>query len=223
MNLLDYVRIILRRGWIVVILALLAAVAAYLFSRAQTPIYRASQKILLQPSRTDYGLAEATTRLLRSYVVWLDSDDQAGRVIDALQLDMIPADLRSHVTVDTDESRMLIQIDVDLPDGELANRVARQWGELFVQWRNEQNQRARYEDRIDASLVDYPAYGQIRPNVLINVAAGGVLGVLLGGVIVFVLEYLESNIIRRQDDVTRSLEIAVLGAIPADETRASGA
>lgn len=222
MNLMDYVRIIVRRFWIIVLLMALTMAAAYAFSRIQTPVYRATQKILLQPSRIDYGLAEATTRLMRSYVVYLDSDDRAREVIDALQLDMVPGALRENVTVDTDESRLLITIDVDLPDGEMANQIARQWGSQFIEWRNEENQRTRYEDRISAELVDYPTYGQIEPKTAVNVAAGGVLGLVLGGLIVFVLEYFESNIIRRRDDVLRSLEIPVLGVIPSDEPRAQG-
>ncbi len=222
MNLMDYVRIIVRRFWIIVLLMALTMAAAYVFSRIQTPVYRATQKILLQPSRIDYGLAEATTRLMRSYVVYLDSDDRAREVIDALQLDMVPGALRENVTVDTDESRLLITIDVDLPDGEMANQIARQWGSQFIEWRNEENQRTRYEDRISAELVDYPTYGQIEPKTAVNVAAGGVLGLVLGGLIVFVLEYFESNIIRRRDDVLRSLEIPVLGVIPSDEPRAQG-
>ncbi len=219
MNLMEYVRIITRRLWIIALLMILTMAAAFLLSRVQTPIYRATQKILMQPSRIDYGLAEATTRLMRSYVVWLDSDDRAREVIDILKLDMTPGELRRNVTVDTDESRLLITIDVDLPDGDLANDVARQWGNLFIEWRNEENQRTRYEDRIRATLVDYPVYSQIQPRTAINVAAGAVLGLILGGVIVFVLEYFESNIIRRRDDVLRSLETPVLGTIPAEDAR----
>lgn len=219
MNLMEYVRIVTHRLWIIALLMILTMAAAFLLSRVQTPIYRATQKILMQPSRIDYGLAEATTRLMRSYVVWLDSDDRAREVIDILKLDMTPGELRRNVTVDTDESRLLITIDVDLPDGDLANDVARQWGNLFIEWRNEENQRTRYEDRIRATLVDYPVYSQIQPRTAINVAAGAVLGLILGGVIVFVLEYFESNIIRRRDDVLRSLETPVLGTIPAEDAR----
>ncbi len=221
MNLMEYGRIIIRRWWIIILLMILTVASAFLFSRVQTPVYRATQKILLQPSRIDLGLAEATTRLIRSYEEFLDSNDRAREVIDILQLDMVPGELRRHVTVDTDESRLLITVDVDLPDGDLARAIARQWGEQFVLWRNEENQRIRYEDRIRANLLDAVdnTYSQIRPNTMVNVLAGAVLGFLLGGVIVFVLEYLESNIIRRREDVARALGVPVLGAIPPEEVQ----
>jgi capsular polysaccharide biosynthesis protein len=221
MNLTDYVRIFLRRWWIIGLLVVLSVASAYVLSKAQTPVYRASQTVLIQPSRIDFGLAEATTRLMRSYVVYLNSNDRAREVIDALQLDMLPAELRGNVTIDTDESSLALEIDVDLPDGDLAVDIARQWGILFERWRNEQNQRTRYEDRINVELidVDVATYSQIRPSTTINVIAGAVLGLLLGGIIVFVLEYMESNVIRGQDDVTRSLDMRVLGAIPSESTR----
>ena len=219
MNLMDYVRIVLRRWWIIVLLVVFSAGSAYLFSRAQTPVYRATQTILMKPSRVDFGLSQAATFLVRSYVVYLSSTDRAQEVIDDLQLDMVPDALLGSATIDADQTRLALTVDVDLPDGEMANRIARQWGQLFVDWRNEENQRSRYEDRIDAELIDYPRYYQIRPNTFINVAAGGVLGLLLGGVIVFVLEYLESNVIRQRDDVTRSLNLPVLGAIPPEDAR----
>ena len=52
---------------------------------------------------------------------------------------------------------------------------------------------------------------------MVNTLAGGILGVLLGGVAIFVLEYLESNIIRSRQDAERVLGLAVIGAIPAAE------
>jgi capsular polysaccharide biosynthesis protein len=212
MNLVDYGRILWRRGWIIVLLALIAAGSAYVLSQQQTPIYRSTQLVLIQPSRNDLGLTEATTRLLNSYAVYLKSELIAAQVIDILQLDMTPGELNSKVTIAPDPLRFTIQIDVDLPNGDLANDVARTWGEMLVQYRNEQNQTVRREDRIDALLPDLARYELLQPRPTINAIAGAVLGVLLGGIIIFVLEYLESSVVRRRDDLERDL--TVLAAIP---------
>jgi len=214
MNLMDYGRVLWRRGWIILLLAVIAAGSAFFLSRQQQPIYRSTQLVLIQPARNDLGLAEATIRLLNSYVVYLDSEQIAQQVIDRLSLDMTPGQLKSGVTIAADQLRLVVQIDVDLPDGELANRVARAWGEVLVQYRNEQNQISRREDRIDAVLPDYPRYSRLRPNPAINAAAGAILGVLLGAIIVFVLEFLESSVIHRRDDVERTLDLPVLATIP---------
>lgn len=219
MNLTYYLRILLRRGWIVVLAAVITAGAAYAFSRAQTPVYRATQKVLLQPARNDFGLTETLRTLLNSYVVYLDTNDQASRAIDRLQLDMTPGDVRSKMTISSDPTQLVVQIDVDMEDGPLAAQIATAMGQLLVEYRTEDNRDLQRQDRIEAILIDTASYGQFRPNTRINVLAGGVLGVLLGGAVVFLLEYLESNIVRHKEDVQRFLELPVLAAIPTDDSR----
>jgi capsular polysaccharide biosynthesis protein len=219
MNVMYYVRILIRRGWIIVLAALITAGAAYGLSKAQTPVYRASQKVLLQPARNDFGLTETLRILLRSYVVYLNTNEQAANAIDRLQLDMTPGELRSHMTINSDPTQLIVQIDVDMQDGPLAAAIATEMGRLLVEYREESNRTAQREDRIDAILIDTATYGLHTPKTKINTLAGGVLGMLLGGVVVFVLEYLESNIVRTRDDVERFLELPVLAAIPADDSQ----
>lgn len=217
MNLAYYVRVMLRRGWIIVLAMVITAGAAYGLSKAQTPVYRASQKVLLQPARNDYGLTETLRTLLRSYVVYLNTDQQAANAIERLQLDMIPGELRSHMTINSDPTQLIVQIDVDMENGPLAAQIATEMGRLLVEYRTEDNRDLQREDRIDALLIDTATYSLHTPKTKINVLAGAVLGVLLGGAVVFLLEYLESNIVRTKEDVERFLELPVLAAIPADD------
>ncbi|NLX09047.1 MAG: hypothetical protein GXY36_05285 [Chloroflexi bacterium] len=220
MNLTYYVRILIRRGWILVLAMVITATAAYGFSKLQTPTYRATQRVLFQPARNDYGLTETLRILLRSYVVWLNTDERAGQAIERLQLDMLPGELRSDMTVSSDPTQLIVQIDVDMEDGPTAARAATELGRLLFEYRTEENRTARREDRINPTMVDTATYGLHTPRTRINVLAGAILGLLLGGTVVFVLEYLESNIVRRKDDVERFLNLPVLAAIPADDTRA---
>lgn len=217
MNLMDYVNILLRRGWIMVLLAVIAAASAYFLSQQQTPIYRSTQRVLMQPTRADLGLTEASKTLLGNHVAYLDSEFRAQEVIDRLRLDMTPPQLMSAVTLASDPLNLTIQIDVDLMDGELANDVAREWGNLLIEYRNEENQRARREDHINARLQDNARYSLLRPQPVINTIAGAILGLLLGGVIVFILEYLESSVVRSRDDLERSAGIPVLATVPHTE------
>lgn len=217
MNLLEYVRILMRRGWIMVLLAVIAAGSAYFLASRQTPIYVSTQKVLIQPSRNDFGLTEATTRLLNSYVEYLNSEFIAQEVINQLQLDMTAQNLKENVTIAADSLRLVIRIDVESTNGDLANDIAREWGNELVRYREEENQKVRREDQINARLQDVARYALDSPRPLINAAAGGVLGLLLGAVIVFVLEYLESSVVRRRDELERVLELPVLATIPDAE------
>ena len=228
MNLTDYMRIALRRGWIVLLTAALAAVAAFVLSQVQTPVYRSTYTLFIQPARNDLGLTEATTRLIRGYESWLNSDLRAAEVINLLQLDMLPAELRANAHFSTDQSRLTIQLQVDQEcnEGDSAelnaclaqtNAIASTWGNLLVEWRNAENQKVRREDQINAIPTDIPQVGKHSPKVGVNVLAGAILGALVGGVVVFALEYLEANVIRRADDAERALNVPVLAQIPAEE------
>jgi len=214
MTLIDYGQILVRRGWIILLLALIAAVSAYLLSRVQTPIYRATQTVLIQPARADLSLTESASRLVNNYALYLDSDSTAARVIDALQLDMTPGDLNADVVVNPDALRFSIRIEVELPDQETAYQVAQEYGNQLVQFRFQENQKNQIQDRIDAQMVDVPRVALDRPKPVLNTAAGAVLGALLGIIIIFVLEYLESAVVRRREDVERALALPVLASIP---------
>ena len=217
MNLLEYVNILLRRGWILLLLALVAAGSAWWLGTRQTPVYRATQRVLMQPTRADFGLTEASKTLLGNHVAYLDSEFRAREVIDNLRLDMTARQLTNVVTIAADPLNLTIQIDVDLADGDLANDVAREWGNLLIQYRNAENQRARREDHINARLQDNARYDLLRPRPTLNAAAGAILGLILGGVLVLVLEYLESSIVRNSEDMERATGISVLANIPQAE------
>lgn len=222
MQLQHYLRILWRRGWLIVLLAVITAGSAFGFSKIQeqrNPVYKSTIKLLIQPARPDLGATEASIRLLNSYVSWLDSNYRAQEVIEELQLDMTPSELREgHVRIAGDTLRFVIQIDVEHEIGDVGNDIARAWAELLVQWRNEQNETQRREDRIEAIIIDDPRYVLDSPKTMINTLAGAVLGALIGGGIVFTLEYLEAGIVRTPGDVERFLDLAVLGAIPPTDS-----
>lgn len=217
MNVLDYLRIVVRRGWIILLAMLLTAGGAFVFSRLQTPIYRGTQQILVKPARPDFGLQQTMRQLMASYVARLNVEDRSAEVIDQLKLDMLPAQIKGVTTASADLSTYVVSIDVDLSDGESAKQIARQYGINFIEWRNQENAPQRQEDRINAELLGAGSFGLYRPNTTINVLAGALLGLIFGGVVVFVLEYLESNILRRREDVERFLSLPVLGSLPEVE------
>lgn len=222
MPLTEYVDILRRRGWVMVLLAVITAASAYVFSTLQRPVYESTVYILVQPARTDFGLTQSAKLLLRSYVSWMNTRNNAQRVIDLLQLDTTPEALLGTVTVASDDSRFVIQVDVENENGDLANDIAQKWTDLFVQWRQDENALQRKEDRVGALQLDSPTYVKASPKTDINVMAGGILGLLLGGVIVFWLEYLDAGIVRSSNDVERGLGLPVLGAIPAWESGRAG-
>lgn len=209
----DYIRILKRRGWLIVLLAILTAAGAFGFSKMQTPIYEASARLLIT-SRPDFGQTQAARTLLRDYAAWLRSSYRAEDVIDELKLDMTPGDLFGDVSVAAATSESIIQVNVESTNPDLAKQIAGVWARQLIDWRQEKNADLREEDRIDAQLIDEPTVGLESPKTKINTAAGAVFGALLGLIVIFVLEWIESGVVRRPQDVERYLEMPVIGTIP---------
>ena len=217
MELRDYLRVLRRRGWIIIVMVVITAASAYVFSKLQTPVYKGSVYVRIIPARADWGLTQSAKIFLRSYVAEVHSETWAGEVIDGLKLDLTPGQLKSNVTVASDDSRLLIQIDVKDYDPGQANAIANAWAQKLVDWRQQENQLQRKEDQVFADPIDPAAAGLFSPKTKINTAAGGILGMLLAGVIIIFLEWVESGIVRSTSDVERYLGLTVLGALPPGE------
>jgi capsular polysaccharide biosynthesis protein len=209
-----YVALLWKRGWIIVLVMVVAAVSAYGFSRVQTPIYRASIQISINPARPDWGLAQTAKTMLRNYTINMTTHTWAQRVVDELKLDVATAFLLSRVKTSSDESNLTIQIDVNHEDPKVAQDIAWKWANLFVEWRTAENLDLQKTDRVGAAILDAPNVSLYSPKTKINVIAAGVVGLLLGGLVVFFLEWIESDVIRSVKDVERYIGVTVLGTIP---------
>ncbi|RLC97673.1 MAG: hypothetical protein DRI77_06815 [Chloroflexi bacterium] len=210
----DYVRILRKRWWIIVVAVVLTAGSAFAFSKLQHPEYTSTAEIVIEPARPDWGLAQSAKMLLRTYMTVIDSDYKAQEVIDELQLPMMPKPLRGQAHFAAEDDRMVIKIEIEASDGDMANDIARTWAVLLIHWRDEQNAKQNKEDRVYAYLRDEPSYVQSWPKTKVVTAAGGVFGLVIAGVIVFFLEWLEAGIVRTPQDLERQLNMVVVGAIP---------
>ena len=214
----DYARILRKRWWIIIVAVGLTAASAVIFSELQHPEYTSTAEVIVSPARPDFGLTQSAKILLRSYMTVANSNTWAQDVIEELELPMTPEGLRGNAHFAAEDDRMVIKIEIEDYDGNQANDIARTWAELLVQWRNEENTELRKEDRVDAILRDPPSYGQSwPPSTKIMLAAGVVFGLVIAGVVIFFLEWLEAGVIRTPQDLERQLDLTVVGAIPSSK------
>ncbi|MBI4670686.1 MAG: hypothetical protein HY741_03330 [Chloroflexi bacterium] len=216
MDLREYARVLLRRGWIVIVVAIVGALGALLFSRLQTPVYRSTITLSAVPSRSsDYGQSLAIKNLLRLYGQQMQTKVIAQQVIDQLTLDIAPEKFLSGVEVSPSEADFTIQVAVKDPNKNMVQQMVQTLAEKFVILHQQENLQMDQNDRILVNILDNatPAE-QFSPKTMINVIAGGILGALAGVLAIFVIEYIQSGYIRKPEDVERSLQLTVLGAIP---------
>jgi capsular polysaccharide biosynthesis protein len=215
MELQEYFKILWKRGWIIVLVAVITAVSAYGFSKMQTPEYKGSIKLQFRPARADWGLQNAAKGLLPSYREFIKNDRTAGEVISRLRLDMSKDTLLSKVTTSADEATFAIQIDARDYDPQIASAIARTFAEVFKEEQDEWNNRQDKQDRVEVYMWNEARVSLFKPRTKINTLAGAIFGAMLGILVVFFLEWLESDIVRSAEDVERHLGVAVLGSIPA--------
>jgi receptor protein-tyrosine kinase len=213
----EYIRILRKRWWIIIAAVVLTAGSGFLFSKLQYPVYQSTAEIIVEPARPDLGLTQSTKWLLRTYMTVADSNKYAQRVIDALQLPMTPQELRSKAFFAAQDDRMVIQLEVEAYDGNQANDIARTWANELIEWRKQQNAEQNKEDRVYASLRDEPRYGQIWPKTKVVTAAGGIFGLVVAGVVILFLEWLEAGVIRTPQELERQLNLVVVGTIPSTD------
>ena len=217
MEIKDYLKILRKRGWIIIVLAVLAALAAFGISQVQTPTYKSKATVSVVPARPDWGLGNTAKDLLRNFAVNIKTHKMARLVIDRAQLDMSTYDLLAKVEVNPVGDQFLIEISAEDQEPDVARTIALAFANEFVDERNAYYAQQDKADRIEVKLVDDNIDAPLfKPKPTLNAVAGFVLGALLGLVIVFLLEWLEADILRTPEAAERALGISVLGTIPSD-------
>jgi capsular polysaccharide biosynthesis protein len=220
MELREYIRIVRRRGWIVILAAVLTAGAAYGFSRMQPTIYEASVKLTARPARPDWGLQQTVSALLRSLAGDITTHEFMGEVIDRARLDMTTDDLLDGRTVfvKDEAADFTIMVTVRDPSERVAIEIVNTIAQRFKEKRDAWNELQDKPDRIDVEIRDAARFAAVySPKTKINVAAGGVLGALVGVLIIAAMEWMEAGVMRSTDDIDR-LGITALGVIPAESS-----
>ncbi len=225
MDLREYARVLLKRGWVVVLIALIGAAGAVGFSKIQQPIYRSTISLGARPARpADYGSSLAIKNLIRYYGQQLQTKKLGQQVIDQLQLDIPVEKFLGEVNVSAHEDDLTLEIEVKDPNVDMVSRMAQTLAEDLVIQHEQENLQIDQQDRILVDIVDNSTPPEIfSPKIKINALAGGILGALVGTLMIFLLEFLQSAYVRTTEDVERYLGMTLLGAVPTIEDRAATA
>ena len=153
MEISDYFRILRKRGWIIVVVAIVAAASAFVFSKMQTPIYSATVKLSVVPARaTDWGSSNSLKDLLRNYAENIKTHTMAAKVIDREQLDMDTTTLLSKLFVNPDSSTFTLALEARDRDPKVAMDIVNRMAIVFTEDREQWNQQQDKRDRIDVTM-----------------------------------------------------------------------
>jgi capsular exopolysaccharide synthesis family protein len=218
MELRDYLRIIRKRAWLIVLAGLLCPAAALVSSEATIPVYQATAKLLVV-AKTDPGGGTASAyegtllsqQLVKSFAQILESRATAEA---ALRLDpqpFTPRQLQAKISAEPVTETLLINLSVEDTNPARAKRLANSVARAFMTALPE----LQSGSALRVSLVE-PALTPtepIRPRTGLNVAVGLVFGLMLGVGVAFLREFLDRSV-----KTPEALEIAagapVVGTIP---------
>lgn len=219
MQIKDYLNVLTKRWWVIVLVAFAAAVAAYGFSKLQTPLYRSRALYQISFNRVDTGGNMFADTLLNSYIGRVYQPDKMQAISDQLGLDMGSGEtLMKFVRIQPQPANLTIAIEADAYDPETSRAIASLVGTILNDQIVEVNRNYTGEDRAVPQLVQSARVGVLaRPQTKINVFAGGLLGGILGLLLIFILEYMDDTL-KTAEDVERFAGLATIGLIPSGAT-----
>jgi succinoglycan biosynthesis transport protein ExoP len=213
MDLTALFGVLRRRGWVVLVVTMIAALTAGILSfYVLTPIYASSATVLVikkDTPITDYSTLLLNRNLTRTYGEIAKSRSVAERVIKELNLGISTANLLSRTTVSPVRDTEILQIKVEDSSPLMARLIASRMAEAFI---------AQVESimKVENVRIIDPPVEPTRPDAprpLLNVVVAGFLGLMIGAALMFVLEYLDSSL-KSSEDVERHLAVPALGMIP---------
>jgi len=214
-DLREIIFIIKKRIWLIILITLIAVVASWAISSFVLEKQYETYTLLIvnKPADQDqpltYSDIDLNRKLADTYSIIAKSNTVLEQVIDQLKLEMPPKELNEKITVSGEKDTEIIRISVKDNDPARAAIIANKVGEIFMA-------EVVKKMKIDNVHVIDPARipeEPVQPNIRLNIAISAVLGVMVGLVLVFLLEYLD-NTIKTPDDVQKYLELPVLGSVP---------
>jgi len=226
LELRDYVRI-LHKHWVLIVACLLLGVAAAAaYSIVVTPNYVATTELYVSVRSGDTAvtgdLVQGTNfarQAVTSYVDVVDSAIVLDRVIGELQLDTSSAELGEQVEASSPLNTVLVHIAVTDSDPELAAEIANATGRNFADVVVNDLEKPDGEvaslvkiETIQPAVVPAAASS---PNVPLNLALGGLVGLAIGIGIAVLRSVLDTRI-HSLHDIGQITDKPLLGGIALD-------
>ena len=198
-----------------IFVTLVAALVGFTASKfLMTPKYDSSARMIVN-TRQDVNAnvtsdqINSATKLVSTYSIIIKSDTVLQQVIDNLGLNLTYAQLNKRVTVAAVDDTQVMKITVQSDSPEWARQVCEQIITVAPDVIKEAVEAGSVKVISNASLATEPVSPNIKKNTMLAAAVGFVL--VIG---IIVLQVLLDNKINTEEDVTKYLDMTVLGVIP---------
>ncbi|MBK9054554.1 MAG: polysaccharide biosynthesis tyrosine autokinase [Chloroflexi bacterium] len=147
MEINQYLNLLRRWFWVVLLGALIAGAAAYYWNSSQEPVYQATAILLIREGTVinDRSSLQYSEDLAQSYIKRLTNYEVLQQSITNVEADISPDHLGGRIQVQPINNSQLIALSVELTDPELAAALANEIPAVFAA-RNMEQQLERFAD-----------------------------------------------------------------------------
>lgn len=198
-----------------IFVTLAAALVGFMASKfLMTPKYDSSALMIVNTwqdvnANVTSDQINSATKLVSTYSIIIKSDTVLQQVIDNLGLNLTYAQLNKRVTVAAVDDTQVMKITVQSDSPEWARQVCEQIITVAPDVIKEAVEAGSVKVISNPSLATEPVSPNIMKNTMLAAAVGFVL--VIG---IIVLQVLLDNKINTEEDVTKYLDMTVLGVIP---------
>ncbi|QAA32012.1 YveK family protein [Clostridium manihotivorum] len=219
MELREYFNIIRKRLLLVILITLsctlLTAVVSYFVIK---PVYKADISVIIgqndkaDQTKENYNDVMMYQKMVKTYSIFVQTKVVANDVIKELDLDMTPEELIKMTSVTPKGDTEFLTITVKSKNknevAKIANQIAKSLKKESMEIYNRDNVKL-VDEAVAPTSPDSP-----RP--LLNIAVALFVGLMLSVGLVFLIEYLD-NTVKDEEELSRLLEVPVIGVIPIIE------
>jgi capsular polysaccharide biosynthesis protein len=216
MQLSDYVQVLTKRWWVIALTLVAAAAGAFGVSKLLPDTYRSQAVYLAFANQADNGLNIVLRNSMNSYRELVMQPDVLDQISQGIGLDISGELWMRDVAIQPRPDEQKIIIEVDAPSLDQSMAMADAVGARIVAEVNSINSRLEGTARINLQQIQRARLIAIQPNTRINVLAGAFLGLIVGILLAYILEYLDDTL-KTSADVERFVGLTTIGAIPSVE------
>lgn len=205
MELRDNLRTIQRR-WLLVLAPVVVMLSlAVIVNLLTTPQYMSRSQLFISNSTSSGKNSSADyTEHIASYASLVSDDELAGRVVDALNLDVTPGQLGQRIKAQVVPNTLLLEIEVTDADPKVAQRINKEVVHQLQGVISAVEKPSGTSTPLLKAVVVAPSTSPTSPvatHSLRNLLLGGLLGLLLGLAAVAIRELVETSRGRHQEPV----------------------
>jgi hypothetical protein len=203
--------------------AVLAAAAAYAYVHLPWVEQRWRSSVLIQATgRLDYGNFLALDKELRPLAEQVRQLGIMREVNTNLHTDLAPELMLDHTLAEPVQDSGQIRLDIDDSDPRRAEAVSLEIANVYTREHNAAEQGKLREERVILSTLDRQNQAiLIWPQTRVLVPVAALLGLVVAGLVILGLVYLDESI-RSPADVQRYLDLPLLGSIPRPRAVSAG-